>query len=257
MEEAIKENLRALAEKENIRILYACESGSRAWGFPSRDSDYDVRFIYIRERDWYLSVDYALRRDVVEQPIDDLLDVNGWDLKKSLLLLKKSNPALIEWINSPIVYGCEGSFRHDFQMLIADYYSPKACFHHYENMATKNYHGYLKEANVHVKKYFYVLRPLLAMRWIAEDRGVVPMEFSALVDAVLKDQVVKEEIAALLRKKKAGFEAEYAPGIPVLNAFIESELAALSDLGKDIGENKRAYDEMNSFFLRALDRDYG
>jgi hypothetical protein len=257
MEETIKENLRELAAKENIKILYACESGSRAWGFPSKDSDYDVRFIYIRARDWYLSVDYALRRDVVEQPINDLLDVNGWDLKKALLLLKKSNPALIEWINSPIVYGCEGSFREDFQKLVADYYSPKACFHHYENMATTNYRGYLKEANVRIKKYFYVLRPLLAMRWIAEDRGVVPMEFSTLVDAGLKDQVVKDEIAQLLEKKKAGFEAEYAPGIPVLDEFIESELAALCKLSKDIREHKMPYDELNSFFLRMLNRNLG
>ena len=255
MEATIKENLAALEAKENIKILYACESGSRAWGFPSQDSDYDVRFIYIRERDWYLSVDYAQQRDVVEQPINDLLDVNGWDLKKSLLLLKKSNPVLIEWINSPIVYGCEGSFREDLQKLVADYYSPKACFHHYENMATTNYRGYLKEASVRIKKYFYVLRPLLAMRWIAEDRGVVPMEFSALVDAGLKDQVVKEEIAVLLEKKKAGFEAEYAPGIPVLHAFIESELAVLSDLGKNIRENKMSHDGLNSFFLQILNRE--
>jgi len=253
MENKIKENLAALEAKEDIKILYACESGSRAWGFPSKDSDYDVRFIYIRDRDWYLSVDYALRRDVVEQPIDDLLDVNGWDLKKSLLLLKKSNPALIEWIDSPIVYSSVGSFREDYKNLVADYYSPKACFHHYENMATTNYRGYLKEASVRIKKYFYVLRPLLAMRWIAEDRGVVPMEFSALLEAGLKDQVVKDEISDLLKKKKAGFEAEYAPSIPVLNAFIESELATLSELGKEIRENKRSYDQLNSFFSRMLD----
>ena len=106
MRETILNNLSALEASENIRILYTCESGSRAWGFPSADSDYDVRFIYLREKDWYLRVDYPFCqdscRDVVEQPINDLLDINGWDLKKALLLLRKSNPALIEWLNSTL-----------------------------------------------------------------------------------------------------------------------------------------------------------
>jgi uncharacterized protein len=92
--EEIIENLKSLKKEENIRILYACESGSRAWGFPSFDSDYDVRFIYIREKDWYLRVDYEYCRDAIEQPIYNLLDINGWDLKKAIKLLNKSNPPL-------------------------------------------------------------------------------------------------------------------------------------------------------------------
>lgn len=83
--------LQSIQEQETVRVLYACESGSRAWGFPSRDSDYDVRFIYVRPRDWYLSVDLE-RRDVIERPISDRLDVSGWDLRKALQLLRKSNP---------------------------------------------------------------------------------------------------------------------------------------------------------------------
>src|SRR4051794_14574214 len=94
--------LLAVEHEKDVRVLYACESGSRAWGFASRDSDYDVPFLYVHERDWYLSVDD--RRDVLEYPLRDELDVSGWELRKALRLLRKSNPPLLEWLNSPMVY---------------------------------------------------------------------------------------------------------------------------------------------------------
>ena len=102
MEQAIKANLAEIEARENVRIVYACESGSRAWGFPSSDSDYDVRFIYLHPLEWYLSI--VDKRDVIEDPITGQLDVNGWDLRKALQLFRKSNPPLFEWLNSPIVY---------------------------------------------------------------------------------------------------------------------------------------------------------
>ena len=97
----IDEELEAIESQNNVKILYACESGSRAWGFPSKDSDYDIRFIYIHRTEWYLRVDNSRLRDVIEKPIDDELDVSGWELRKALILFKKSNPAFIEWLNSP------------------------------------------------------------------------------------------------------------------------------------------------------------
>jgi predicted nucleotidyltransferase len=120
--EEIIQNLKSLEKEENIRILYACESGSRAWGFPSSDSDYDVRFIYVREKDWYLRVDHEYCRDVIEQPIDNLLDINGWDLKKAIKLLNKSNPPLMGWFNSPIVYFKNEEFTNQFKELITTCY---------------------------------------------------------------------------------------------------------------------------------------
>jgi len=108
----ILERLAAIEHTELVHILYACESGSRAWGFASPDSDYDVRFIYVRPRDWYLSIDLERRRDVIERPIEGVLDINGWDLRKALQLMRKSNPPLFEWLHSPLVYRAQAEFRN-------------------------------------------------------------------------------------------------------------------------------------------------
>ena len=102
MRKKIQTQLRRIEEEESIKILLAVESGSRAWGFASPDSDYDVRFIYIRRMEDYLKLEKV--RDVIELPMDDVLDMNGWDLQKTLRLLYKSNPTLFEWFSSPIVY---------------------------------------------------------------------------------------------------------------------------------------------------------
>ena len=158
----------ALAQVEaarNVRVLFACESGSRAWGFASRDSDYDVRFLYVHRRDWYLSVED--RRDVIEQPIADDLDVSGWELRKALRLLRKSNPPLLEWLKSPVVYRHDPVFAAEFGALAAEFYSPRRCFAHYLHMAFGNWRDYLRgREEVSLKKYLYVFRPLLACRWI-------------------------------------------------------------------------------------------
>ena len=144
---------------EGVRLLYACESGSRAWGFASTDSDYDVRFLYLRPREWYLSIDVERRRDVIERPIDGLLDINGWDLRKALGLFRKSNPPLLEWLHSPIVYLDRHGVAERLRALLEQYYSPTACFHHYYHMAKGNYREYLKGEEVKLKKY--LLKQLL------------------------------------------------------------------------------------------------
>jgi len=156
----------ALVEAErNVRVLFACESGSRAWGFASRDSDYDVRFIYVHPRDWYLSVED--RRDVIEQPIAEDLDVSGWELRKVLRLLRKSNPPLLEWLKSPVVYQHDPVFAAEFGALAAEFYSPRRCYAHYLHMASGNWRHYLRSREVvSLKKYLYVFQALLACRWI-------------------------------------------------------------------------------------------
>ena len=126
----------------NVRVLFACESGSRAWGFASRDSDYDVRFIYVHRPDWYLSVED--RRDVIESPIADDLDVSGCELRKALRLLRKSNPPLLEWLRSPMVYRYDPAFVAQFGALATESYSPRRCFRHYLHMAYGNWRDYLR-----------------------------------------------------------------------------------------------------------------
>jgi len=222
MENLINSRLAEIESINNIKIVYACESGSRAWGFPSANSDYDVRFIYVRPMEWYLSIDE--KRDVIEHPINEELDINGWDLKKALQLLRKTNPPLLEWLGSPIVYFEKYSVAKKMRQFAKAYYSPSACLYHYLHMARGNFREYLQGEIVWVKKYFYVLRPILAMKWIEEQRGIVPTDFNITVEQLSLSAELKEAIAKLLASKRAGNELDKGEKIPVISNFIESEL---------------------------------
>jgi len=248
---AIRQRLAAVESSSDARILYACESGSRAWGFPSRDSDYDVRFIYVRPRDWYLRIDLDRQRDVIELPIEDEFDINGWDLKKALQLLRKSNPALLEWLDSPFVYQQDETFVSAIKALAPQYYSPSACHYHYSHMARGNYRDYLRGERVRIKKYFYVLRPLLAMRWIEQGRGVVPMSFESLLE-VLDDAALRRDIETLVARKRQGLEAEYGPRIDTISRFIEQELARQEDISGKLPRPAAPCEPLNRLFVETL-----
>lgn len=216
------------AEREhNVRVLYAVESGSRAWGFESKNSDYDVRFIYAHSQDWYLSIDVEDKRDVIEYPIVDEIDINGWDVRKALRLYRKSNPALIEWLQSPIVYRCDGRFAPEARELMVNTFSVQKNIYHYLHMARGNYRGYLKKEEVPLKKYLYVLRPLLAIRWLERFAQPAPIEFERLQEMV-DDSALNKAIDCLLYRKRNSTEKTVVPAIPVLNQFIESELERLA-----------------------------
>jgi len=254
VQDRIQTTLRDIETNNNVKILYACESGSRAWGFPSRDSDYDVRFIYLRPPEWYLSVDSERRRDVLEYPIDAVLDISGWDLKKALNLMKKSNPPLFEWLYSPIVYRQDVAFFSRIKTLSATYYQPRACFYHYSHMAKRNYREYLKAEQVRIKKYFYVLRPLLALQWLERDWGIVPMEFMTLVERLLPAGELQNDIVELVERKRQGFEKAYDAAIPSINAFLEQEFARLEHLidNSHLPYRDTDYEAMNGLFLWSL-----
>lgn len=221
----ILDRLREIEHRYSVRIIYACESGSRAWGFPSADSDYDVRFIYLHPTKWYLSIKSG--RDVIEEPILDEFDINGWDLRKALGLLHKSNPPLLEWLGSPIVYLEEAHIVQKIRAVLPQFYSPVNCFSHYLHMAEGNFREYLKGDLVRTKKYFYVLRPVLAMKWIEQKTGLVPTDFNILVQHLIKDPVLLSDIQKLLQEKKAGAELQQGPRIDSISRFIESELDRL------------------------------
>jgi hypothetical protein len=204
-------------------VLYACESGSRAWGFESADSDYDVRFLYVHSRDWYLSIED--HRDVIERPINDGLDISGWDLRKALRLFRKSNPPLLEWLGSPIVYREKGGTAQRLRGLATEFQSPRACAYHYLHMARGNYREYLQGEEVWTKKYFYVLRPLLAIQWLERGLGLVPTEFQHLVDRLVPEGSIRESIDRLVERKRLGAELAKGPRLAAISDFIESELA--------------------------------
>lgn len=223
MRERVLQQLKSVEQRDNVRVLYACESGSRGWGFASPDSDYDVRFLYVHPPEWYLRVEAP--RDVIELPIDDELDVCGWEWRKALGLLKGANPTLIEWLDSPIVYQQDEATIDALKALVPKWFSPLRARWHYYSMARKNFRGYLQGGEVRLKKYFYVLRPLLAVRWVEAGKGVPPMRFADLLAGSELDASLHQEIDELLERKQRAGEAMYGPRRPLLHAFILAELA--------------------------------
>ncbi|WP_155971750.1 nucleotidyltransferase domain-containing protein [Paenibacillus sp. Soil522] len=246
-----------IEQEEQVRILYACESGSRAWGFPSKDSDYDVRFIYVRPVEWYLSI--FNKRDVIERPISNLLDINGWDLRKALNLFRKSNPPLLEWLQSPIPYYTKYSVAKQIRSISPLTFSPKSCMYHYLNMAKGNYRDYLQGEQVKIKKYFYVLRPILACGWIETYHTMPPIEFGRLVEALIPEgSGLRMTIEQLLQRKKAGEELNYEPKLHPINDYLEERIAHFERTALALGIGAGAQDEqLDGLFRSALHEVWG
>lgn len=224
MRNRVRAELREIEKRYDVRVLYACESGSRGWGFASPDSDYDVRFLYVHKPEWYLRVEAP--RDVIEIPIDSELDLCGWEWRKALSLFKGANPTLLEWLDSPVVYEQQNPTMDALRSMVPDWFSPQKARWHYYSMARKNFRGYLQADEVRVKKYFYVLRPLLAVQWLEAGKGMPPVSFDQLVAGTVHDPLLLAEINQLLEIKQNVGEAKYGPRMPRIHAFIEQELAS-------------------------------
>lgn len=255
MRTLIQTELQNLEKQHDIKILYAVESGSRAWGFASTDSDWDVRFIYIHREDWYLSIDD--KKDSVEIMLPNDLDLSGWELRKALKLFRKSNPPLLEWVNSPIVYHEEKNVIAQFRGLMTEYFNPKSCLHHYLHMAEGNFREYLQRDLVRTKKYFYVLRPVLACQWIEETDTMAPTEFQKLFDAQIKDGELKNEIENLLARKRSGDELGEEPKIQVLNDFLDDKIQYYSNYVKQFSLKKQPETQKLNEFFRMTLKEHG
>ncbi|MGI6161063.1 MAG: nucleotidyltransferase domain-containing protein [Christensenellales bacterium] len=250
MRAIIISKLNDIERAENISILHAVESGSRAWGFASPDSDYDVRFFYMRPKEYYLRLDRT--RDVIEYPITDVLDINGWDIDKTLKLLHASNPTLFEWSNSPIIYKTTDLFKRLLPRIDSCFVA-KSGLWHYLSMAEGNYREYLKGEMVKAKKYFYVIRPLLACRWILERQTSPPMLFTELVESQLEPEL-KPVVGNLLRLKMSEPEIGEVPRITPLNDFIERNLGLLrAQISALPPARKNDWQPLNSIFLSMLE----
>lgn len=229
----------SVASEEGVRILYAAESGSRAWGFASPDSDYDVRFIYAHERNWYVSL--WDDRDVVERGIDEkLVDLAGWDVRKALRLLLKSNPVLYEWLVSPVVY-VDGPLRPEIRTLFEAHASQRALAHHYWSIARGQWKSEIAgKAEVRVKKYFYVVRPLLSLAWVAERASPPPMAIGDLLRRVAMPAAAREAVEALLAEKRKTPELGARPPIAEIDTWVVGELERLHPERLDLqGEPRR------------------
>ena len=238
MEALIREKLKEIEQREGCRILLAVESGSRAWGFASPDSDYDVRFIYVRPKESYLRLDRV--RDVIEVPINEMLDINGWDVDKTLKLLHKSNPTVFEWFSSPIIYQTS-DFAERFKSVMRKYFSSKSGLWHYLHMAEGNYREYLRGDMVKAKKYFYVLRPILACRWILEKGTPPPMVFAELMESQLEESLKDTEVKMI-------------PRIDVLNEYLDRSIIEVKEMIEHMPkEQANEWEELNELFLSVLE----
>ncbi len=248
----IESRLAKIETEENVRILMAVESGSRAWGFPSPDSDYDVRFIYVRTRDWYLSLRPG--RDVIEQPILDEIDLNGWDIRKGLGLLMKSNAVVSEWIESPIRYRQDHPVVDALGTLADQVFDGRALAHHYANLGRNNAQRWIEvEGDVPVKKYFYSLRPALAIRFLRNRPGQrPPMNLQALIDASdLTDSLVAD-IDELVEAKKTTNEKSNGARKPLVDTLINNELGRASEVSGKSREDDRFYARAEEIFLELV-----
>lgn len=228
MIDIITRKLKQIEAEQDVRILWAIESGSRSWGFESPDSDYDVRFIYVNKPNWYLSIQE--QRDVIELPVDEVLDISGWDLRKTLRLFRKSNPVLVEWLISPFVYMQHSCFRDRLLESANECFSRKACACHYLRMAENNYRRYVQPRDpVNLKKYFYVLRPLLNIFWLKEKDSIPPMRFVETLEQISIPDDVRDAITKLLNEKRKASEIGVGPHIFELDTYIEAGLQVATD----------------------------
>ena len=221
MREKIELELERIEKENDVKILFAVESGSRAWGFPSKDSDYDVRFVYIHPVEWYLSIHD--KRDVIEYPISDDLDISGWDIKRRCNYSRSRTQLYLSGFDTNF-YSKNSNFPELLQQMSEKNFDPKATIYHYLHMASKNYREFLQGENVKLKKYFYVLRPILACKWLEEKATLPPVEFDRLITELPLERSVLDEIEKLLIKKKAGTELDVGLKIKVLNQFLEEQI---------------------------------
>lgn len=232
----IQSELRDIEARENVRILFAVESGSRAWGFPSPDSDYDVRFVYARPMDWYLSIRPG--RDVIERPLEGELDVNGWDIRKALELLLKPNPVLLEWLSSPIRYRWNDVICCDLISLADKVAHGQACLHHYHSLASRQWAVYIDgKDQVNLKKYFYAVRPAMVLRWIrTHPQTTPPMNFHALAAGIELPANLTSLLEDLLGRKSRSKELGRAPRIAEIDCFITAELDRAREAAANISK---------------------
>ncbi len=253
MQKEILKTLEQIEAQHNVKILYACESGSRAWGFPSPDSDYDVRYLYSRPVEAYLKL--FPERDVIEGPIDEVKDFVGWDLQKALNLLRKGTAPLIEWLHSPIVYRDNLWLSDNLIKLFNHNSNFSALYRGYFGLAMNNFKAYLTGETVKPKKYLYVLRSILACEWIKQKNSIPPVLFRELYEELLLPTApIYSELEKLLKIKVEAKERSACAHFEIVDEFIneffnESKGSLLSSKGPV------NVDEYDKFFLECLRRE--
>ncbi|MCB1043185.1 MAG: nucleotidyltransferase domain-containing protein [Acidobacteria bacterium] len=255
MHDAIQSALVSMEQEHGVKVLYACESGSRAWGFASPDSDYDVRFIYVHPLTWYLKL--GAQRDVIEAMLPGDLDVSGWDLRKALRLLIKNNGALLEWLHSPIVYCDHGGFRQSVCDLLPEILNPRTLFYHYHVMADRLWRDCQCVQNISLKRLFYVLRTLLAAGWLLEKQTVPPVLFDDLFQQSELPTDLRDAVVNMKKEKETlGEDATWMLGARQrawINETIAQQKMRVELLATP---EKRSYGDLDDLFRRTVMIDH-
>lgn len=247
----IKHAIEQVCHARDITCLHAIESGSRAWGFASPDSDYDVRLIYCHKTDWYLSLFEG--KNTFEFIEEDLLtvpfDIGGWDIKKALQLIYKSNAVIFEWLHSPIVYQQESELIDRLKVISLDYFKPITIFHHYQGMAKTATATLDLTAPVKLKKVFYLLRALLAAKWVITHATPPPVIMAQMFELI--DHATQVEILQLIEIKSNYNESHTLP----LSPLLQDAIAQLwIDIDQPVFTEKPKADAtaLNNFFRQVL-----
>ena len=246
----IKQKIEELEIENNIKILYACESGSRAWGFASPDSDFDIRFIYSRNMEDYLVINE--KPDTLEFPIINNLDFSGWDIKKFLQHINKSNGVMFEWLQSPTVYEEKFNFQLECMKLSNIYFRAKPTLYHYLGLVKRTFTDIKASEKVKIKRYFYALRPILAALYIAENKKIPPMDIHSLLKNVKGISDINESITNLMNEKEKSEEAFLIERIPTLDNFVENEMSRLNEIVVDLPDDKKTPDLLNNYLYQTI-----
>ena len=259
---AVEKELTIIEELYNVKILFACESGSRAWGFESSDSDYDIRYIYVRPLGQYLStfpleehIDAIFHKQTLPDGAEIDLDLAGWDISKTVKLIHKVNGSICEWSKSPVLYRNRDNFQAKLAFLATFYLNPARLAHHYRAQAQSIRYRYLEHAkNVNTKKLLYAIRCILSSRYVVEQETTPPISFYELLEVSELTPSIKEELLEILSSKKEGIETNKVSISPELMSFISVQLEKLlSDCtlsGKDY--KPKSLSSLNRFKNEAI-----
>lgn len=251
MKKKIRQYLSEIEQSQDIEILLACETGSRAWGFPSTDSDFDVRIIYKHKKDWYLLLNG--QKDSIDLMFENNeIDITGWDLRKSLKLLQKSNASLLERIQSPIIYRKNEDFLKEILIIAQHQYSRIASIHHYLSMAKRFRNEMQENKEYKLKKFFYTLRSATACKWILEKEEIPPIEFMKMIRNLEIDSSLTIRIKELITLKATKTEGYYHKGENKLFSFIESCIQEAEEKRLNLPKAKGSIEELNNFFIKTI-----
>ncbi|MGX1931213.1 nucleotidyltransferase domain-containing protein [Flagellimonas sp. 2504JD4-2] len=247
MKEQILNKLEEIERDKKIEILFAVESGSRAWGFASPDSDYDIRFVYKHNKDWYLNL--WEQKDSIQFMTEEDLDGSGWDVRKALKLLAKSNASFLGWLFSPIVYKENSIFLNEIKELAANNFNPVSGFYHYHSM-NKGFEEILGSDRMTLKSFFYAIRTALCAKWVYEKNTIPPVFFKELYPLI--DSEYHGILDDLILLKSKHIEKSKEPVDPVLIELVKQVVKENDNVKNDLINRKPKPEEFNNLFLKTI-----